>query len=214
MAGDRSLTEDDVLSASSVGEADPSAFTWSELDQAQQAAVLNNYRIAYQKEVTVNWCPGLGTVLANEEVTNEGRSERGDFPVYKRPLKQWVMRITAYADRLLEDLVATGMPDGRGGSYALDWPEAIKLMQRNWIGRSTGAEVLFDVLQPGSVKQVLTRLNVFTTRPDTLFGATFMVVAPEHPLLDENEPEFAVPASWPDGTISAWKGEDPSLEIR
>jgi leucyl-tRNA synthetase len=213
-AGDRSLTDDDLFSVSSDADASSTA-TWNSLDAAQRAAVLNNYRIAYQKQVTVNWCPGLGTVLANEEVTNEGKSERGDLPVYKRPLKQWVMRITAYADRLLEDLVAVGMPDGRGGTYELDWPEAIKLMQRNWIGRSAGAEVLFDVPEPGSDHdEVLTRLNVFTTRPDTLFGATFMVVAPEHPLLDENEPEFAVPTSWPDGTKSAWKGDDPSLEIR
>ena len=210
VSGKRSLKDGDVLTLGSA----PNGPTWSELDDAQQAAVINNYRIAYQKEVTVNWCPGLGTVLANEEVTNEGRSERGDHPVYKRPLKQWVMRITAYADRLLEDLESTGMPDGRGGTYALDWPEAIKLMQRNWIGRSTGAEVFFDVIDPGSNHKVVTSLNVFTTRPDTLFGATFMVVAPEHPLLDESEPEFAVPTAWPEGTKASWKGENPSLEIR
>ena len=210
VSGARSLTDGDVLTLGSASHGP----TWNELDDAQQAVVLNNYRIAYQKEVTVNWCPGLGTVLANEEVTNEGRSERGDHPVYKRPLKQWVMRITAYADRLLEDLESADMPDGRGGTYALDWPEAIKLMQRNWIGRSTGAEVLFDVIEPGTDQKVVTSLNVFTTRPDTLFGATFMVVAPEHPLLDESEPEFAVPATWPEGTKTAWKGENQSLEIR
>ena len=114
----------------------------------------------------MNWCPALGTVLANEEVTADGRSERGNFPVYRRPLKQWMMRITAYADRLLDDLAL------------LDWTDSIKLMQRNWIGRSTGASVDFDVAGRDDV------ITVFTTRPDTLFGATYMVLAPEHPLVD------------------------------
>ena len=211
-SGKRPLTAADTACACAIE--DTSAEDWNALSEAQKAGVLNNYRIAYQKEVTVNWCPGLGTVLANEEVTNEGRSERGDFSVYKRPLKQWMMRITEYADRLLEDLIADGMPDGRGGTYRLDWPEPIKLMQRNWIGRSTGAEVLFDVLDPGSEQTVRTQLSVFTTRPDTLFGATFMVVAPEHPLLDEDEAEFAVPESWPAATKTAWKGKDDTLGIR
>ena len=127
-------------------------------------AVIDEYRLAYIKESPVNWCPGLGTVLANEEVTADGRSERGNFPVFKRNLRQWQMRITAYADRLLDDL------DG------LDWPEPIKLMQRNWIGRSHGATVIFDAAG--------TPIEVFTTRPDTLFGATYMVLSPEHPLVD------------------------------
>jgi leucyl-tRNA synthetase len=127
-------------------------------------AVIDEYRLAYIKESPVNWCPGLGTVLANEEVTAEGRSERGNFPVFKRNLRQWQMRITAYADRLVDDL------DG------LDWPEPVKLMQRNWIGRSHGAEV--DFASPAGA------IRVFTTRPDTLFGATFMVLSPEHPLVD------------------------------
>ena len=120
--------------------------------------------------------PGLGTVLANEEVTADGRSERGNFPVFRRPLKQWMMRITAYADRLIADL------------DLLDWPESIKLMQRNWIGRSEGAEVRLRA--PTAAR----RSPVFTTRPDTLFGATYMVLAPEHPLVDE-----LVADAWPDG---------------
>ncbi|HJR89234.1 MAG TPA: leucine--tRNA ligase [Aeromicrobium sp.] len=127
-------------------------------------AVIDEYRLAYIKESPVNWCPGLGTVLANEEVTAEGRSERGNFPVFKRNLRQWQMRITAYADRLLDDL------------DLLDWPEPVKLMQRNWIGRSHGAMVTF---RSGDHP-----IEVFTTRPDTLFGATFMVLSPEHGLVD------------------------------
>ena len=116
-------------------------------------------------EAPVNWCPGLGTVLANEEVTADGRSERGNFPVFRRPLKQWMMRITAYADRLIDDL------------DLLDWPDSIKLMQRNWIGRSEGADGRASPPPRGDI-------DVFTTRPDTLFGATYMVLAPEHPLVD------------------------------
>ncbi|MEI7548394.1 MAG: leucine--tRNA ligase, partial [Actinomycetota bacterium] len=117
----------------------------------------------------VNWCPGLGTVVANEEVTADGRSDRGNFPVFKRNMRQWMMRITSYADRLIDDL------------ELLDWTEAIKAMQRNWIGRSEGATVHFDVTGGHADGD---RITVFTTRPDTLFGATFMVLAPEHPLVD------------------------------
>ncbi len=127
------------------------------------------HRLAYLAEVPVNWCPALGTVLSNEEVTNEGRSDRGDHPVYRRPMKQWMLRITEYAERLLSDL------DG------LDWPEPIKLMQRNWIGRSEGAYVDFVVDGDGPARGETIR--VFTTRPDTLFGATYMVLAPEHRLV-------------------------------
>jgi leucyl-tRNA synthetase len=137
---------------------------WADKSPAEKSATIDGYRLVYRTKAMVNWCPGLGTVLANEEVTSEGRSDRGNFPVYKRPLTQWMMRITAYADRLLDDL------DG------LDWPEPVKLMQRNWIGRSTGAHVDFAT-DAGPIK-------VFTTRPDTLFGATFMVLAPEHVLVD------------------------------
>lgn len=127
------------------------------------------HRLAYLAEVPVNWCPALGTVLANEEVTADGRSERGNHPVVRRPLKQWMLRITEYADRLLRDL------------DALDWPEPIKLMQRNWIGRSEGAYVDFCIDGGGPVSGETIR--VFTTRPDTLYGATYMVLAPEHRLV-------------------------------
>ncbi len=143
---------------------------WHELDAAERRLVLDGYRLAYMDEVPVNWCPALGTVLANEEVTAEGKSERGDFPVYRRPLKQWMMRITAYAERLLADL------------DLVDWPEPVKLMQRNWIGRSEGAEVHFP-LAYGTAESDEDVITVFTTRPDTLFGATYMVLAPEHPLV-------------------------------
>ncbi|MGV9499897.1 leucine--tRNA ligase [Streptomyces sp. NPDC003642] len=154
---------------------------WSELSAAEKADVLGEFRLAYASDAPVNWCPGLGTVLANEEVTADGRSERGNFPVFKAKLRQWNMRITAYADRLLEDL------------DALDWPEAIKLQQRNWIGRSEGARVDFPI--DGE------RITVFTTRPDTLFGATYMVLAPEHPLVEK-----FTPAAWPEGTHEVWTG--------
>jgi leucyl-tRNA synthetase len=125
---------------------------------------VDSVRLAYVSEVAVNWCPGLGTVLANEEVV-DGKSEVGGFPVERRPLRQWMLRITALADRLLQEL------DG------LDWPESIKMLQRNWIGRSTGATVRFALA--GSSDNI----EVFTTRPDTLFGATYMVLSPEHPLV-------------------------------
>ncbi len=164
--------------------------SYAELTRAQQRRVLDAHRLAYLSNTPVNWAPGLGTVLANEEVTADGRSERGNMPVFQRNLRQWNMRITAYADRLTDDL------------DRIDWPEKVKSMQRHWIGRSTGATVRFDVVGGE-------QLEVFTTRPDTLFGATFMVVAPEHPLLDE------VPAAWPDGTRSVWTGgyEDPAAAV-
>ncbi len=128
--------------------------------------------LAYMEEVPVWYCPEMGTVLANEEVitTPDGpRSERGDYPVERKPLRQWMLRITEYADRLLEDL------------EDLDWPESIKAMQRNWIGRSEGANVRFALAEPPSEAE--SDIEVFTTRPDTLFGATYMVLAPEHPLV-------------------------------
>ena len=187
--------------------------SWGELSPRERDAVLNNYRLAYQQEITVNWCPGLGTVLANEEVTNEGKSERGDFSVYRRPLRQWIMRITSYAERLLADLDDPELPDGRGGTYTLDWPDPVKMMQRNWIGHSEGGQVDFEVLRPGTIETV-GKLNVFTTRPDTLFGATFMVLAPEHPLVDPKGEEYLIPEIWPEGTDKRWKGENPFLEIR
>jgi leucyl-tRNA synthetase len=161
--------------------ANPSGAAWADLDPVERRRVVDAHRLAYLHEAPVNWCPGLGTVLANEEVTADGRSERGNFPVFRRPLKQWMMRITAYADRLLADL------------DLLEWSDSIKQMQRNWIGRSEGAEVRFaTAAEP---------ITVFTTRPDTLFGATYMVLAPEHPLVDE-----LVGGAWPDGVDPRWTG--------
>lgn len=152
--------------------------------RAQGDAAVRKYqdskRLAYQSEVPVWWCPALGTVLANEEVI-DGKSERGDHPCERRPLRQWVLRITAYADRLLNDL------------NQVDWPESIKSMQRDWIGRSEGAEVDFlwgpkalvpETAMPDRIP-LATTIRVFTTRPDTLFGATYMVLSPEHPLVDD-----------------------------
>jgi len=183
--------------------------SWASLTEKQRQAVLNNYRLAYQDEIVVNWCPGLGTVLANEEVTTDGKSERGDFPVYKRPLKQWIMRITSYTERLLEDLDAD-LAAADGEAFRLEWPAAVKLMQQNWIGRSEGAEVLFDVLS-SSNGELLCQLPVFTTRPDTLFGATFMVVAPQHPLVDSNSEQYNVPKAWPTGIGDNWKGNGEDI---
>jgi leucyl-tRNA synthetase len=159
---------------------------WEWLNADARRKEVDDHRLAYLSEAPVNWCPGLGTVLANEEVTADGRSERGNFPVFKRNLSQWMMRITKYSDRLVDDL------------DRLDWPEPVKLMQRNWIGRSSGAKVRFQV--PFTDEDSTTAaIEVFTTRPDTLFGATFMVLAPEHPLL-----ETMVPAAWPEATRDAW----------
>ncbi|WP_030984441.1 leucine--tRNA ligase [Streptomyces sp. NRRL S-1813] len=168
----------------------PDGRPWTGLSPLERANVLGEYRLAYASDAPVNWCPGLGTVLANEEVTADGRSERGNYPVFKAKLRQWNMRITAYADRLLDDL------------DALDWPEAIKLQQRNWIGRSEGARVDFPV---GDDK-----ITVFTTRQDTLFGATYMVLAPEHPLVAGSDNGSGtgpiVPDAWPEGTHDVWTG--------
>jgi leucyl-tRNA synthetase len=137
--------------------------------EAAVRAYQDSRRLAYQVEAPVNWCPALGTVLANEEVV-DGKSERGGHPVVRMPLRQWMLRITAYAERLLEDL------------DRVDWPESIKEMQRNWIGKSEGAEVDFRLPAPSASEGTVIR--VFTTRPDTLFGATYMVLAPEHPLVE------------------------------
>ncbi|WP_420453283.1 leucine--tRNA ligase [Ilumatobacter sp.] len=154
-----------VAELESGDRATPDGHPWSELDDAARAAVVDDHRLAYVSEAPVNWCPGLGTVVANEEVTVDGRSDRGNFPVFRRSMRQWMMRITEYADRLIDDL------------ELLDWTEAIKSMQRNWIGRSHGATVSFST--PAG------EIEVFTTRPDTLFGASFLVLSPEHPLVDE-----------------------------
>ena len=191
----------------------PEKRRWSALREADRRRVIDGHRLAYVADAPVNWCPALGTVLANEEVTNEGRSERGNHEVFKRPLKQWMMRITAYADRLLEDL------------DKLDWPESVKTMQRNWIGRSEGALISFraiglteDYDEEGvesldrltaarrRAKGLMRRLSelfedieVFTTRPDTLFGTTYLVLAPEHPLVDKLAAD-----AWPTGTPQCW----------
>ncbi|CAA0817967.1 tRNA synthetase class I (I- L- M and V) family protein [Striga hermonthica] len=125
--------------------------------------------LAYQAEVPVNWCPALGTVLANEEVV-DGVSERGGHPVIRKPMRQWMLKITAYAERLLEDL------------DDLDWPESVKEMQRNWIGKSAGAELQFSILDINGLERDI-KITVYTTRPDTIFGATYLVLAPEHVLL-------------------------------
>ncbi|RZL77187.1 MAG: leucine--tRNA ligase, partial [Rhodococcus sp. (in: high G+C Gram-positive bacteria)] len=154
---------------------------WESLSVSEKEAVLDSYRLVYHSDSMVNWCPGLGTVLANEEVTSDGRSDRGNFPVFRKHLQQWMMRITAYSDRLVDDL-----------EY-LDWPEKVKTMQRNWIGRSHGAQVRFQANSH--------QIEVFTTRPDTLFGATYVTLAPEHELVDE-----LVAAEWPAGVDPRWTG--------
>jgi leucyl-tRNA synthetase len=189
-AGRWSVGEGNTIVRAAPGEA---GRAWSALSRTEQTAFLDRQRLAHIDEVPVNWCPALGTVLSNEEVDSEGRSERGNHPVYRRPLRQWVLRITKYAERLLDDL------------DELEWPEPIKLMQRNWIGRSTGAEVVFpladhwtqdgdawrcekaDCVIEGQAAHLdhPHSIKVYTTRPDTLFGATYMVLAPEHPLVAE-----------------------------
>jgi leucyl-tRNA synthetase len=157
---------------------------WARLSAGERADVIDGCRLVYRADSMVNWCPGLGTVLANEEVTADGRSDRGNFPVFRKRLRQWMMRITAYSDRLIDDL------------DLLDWPDQVKTMQRNWIGRSIGATALFSAItnRGGTID-----IDVFTTRPDTLFGATYLVLAPEHDLVDE-----LVATAWPDGTDPHW----------
>ena len=152
-----------------------------DLTTEEKHKAIDEFRLVYLSDSMVNWCPGLGTVLANEEVTAEGRSERGNYPVFRKRLRQWMMRITDYSDRLLDDL------------DLLDWPEKVKSMQRNWIGRSRGADVHFA--SPAG------DITVFTTRPDTLFGASYVVLAPEHELVDE-----LVTASYPTDVDSRWTG--------
>ena len=182
----------ELIAALESGEKDAAGVPWGDLDEVAQRSYISDMRLAYLDEVMVNWCPALGTVLANEEVTREGKSDRGDHPVYRRPLRQWMLRITAYADRLIADL------------DLVDWPEPVKAMQRNWIGRSHGARIDFPI--DGSDQ----RIEVFTTRPDTIFGATYMVLAPEHALV-----ESLVAPAWPDGTREAWTGgaAEPSRAV-
>ena len=145
-----------------VNTTDPSYYKWTQWIFEQ----LYKKGLAYEAEIPVNWSPDLGTVVANEEII-DGKTERGGFPVYRKPMRQWMLKITAYADRLIDDL------------DLLDWPESIKDMQRNWIGRSTGAEITFKVANSQQ------SFAVFTTRPDTIFGATYMVMAPDKELVDQ-----------------------------
>ncbi len=170
----------------------PGGRPWTELTSTEQQTILADHRLAYITQAPVNWCPGLGTVLSNEEITADGKSEIGNFPVFRRNLRQWMMRITAYGDRLIADL------------DRLDWPDSVKAMQRNWIGRSVGARLRFPVVHPGpapdgSDRGAVEQIEVYTTRPDTLFGATYLVLAPEHPLVDS-----IVAAAWPPGTNPRW----------
>ncbi len=165
--------------------------SWSDLNATEQRRILEQYRLAYEIQAPVNWCQALGTVLANEEVI-DGKSEVGGFPVQRRPMRQWMLRITAYAQRLLD-----GLED-------LDWSESLKMMQRNWIGRSEGALVHFAIADRRE------ELVVFTTRPDTLCGATYMVLAPEHPLVALDSPQCLVPFAWPQGIPRIWQGDQPS----
>ena len=145
------------------------AAQWNSFDERQQQEILMYYRLAYLADTVVNWCPALGTVLANDEVS-EGHSVRGGHPVERKKMKQWLLRITAYADRLLK------------GLETIDWSDSLKEIQRNWIGRSEGGNIRFEVAGSKAV------IEVFTTRPDTIFGATFMVLAPEHELVAEITP--------------------------
>ncbi|AHM63656.1 leucyl-tRNA ligase [Flammeovirgaceae bacterium 311] len=143
-----------------------SANAWRAMSEAEKEQILLHYRLAYLSDATVNWCPSLGTVLANEEV-KDGVSERGGFPVVRKKMRQWSLRITAYAERMLNDL------------EFIQWPEAVKEMQRNWIGRSEGAELFFE-----TDDEFKEKIKVFTTRIDTIFGVSFLVLAPEHELVD------------------------------
>ncbi len=174
--------EDLVAEYSSGQRAVPDGRPWAGLARMERRQLIDERRLAYIAEEPVNWCPGLGTVLANEEVTNEGRSDIGDFPVYRRPLRQWMLRITAMAQRLADDL------------DLVDWPDNVKLLQRNWIGASDGAIISLSLAGPARG-----RVDVFTTRPDTLYGATYLVLAPEHPLVD-----VLVSDDWPEGTPATW----------
>ncbi|WP_050997261.1 MULTISPECIES: leucine--tRNA ligase [Frankia] len=188
-----------AVSVDAVRAANPTGLPWAELDRVTRRRVVDAHRLAYISEQLVNWCPGLGTVLANEEVTAEGRSDIGNYPVFRRPLRQWVLRITAYAERLVDDL------------DLVDWSDSIKQMQRNWIGPSDGAGVEFAVVPPSGSAGAAPgqRIEVYTTRPDTLAGATFLVLAPEHPQVDA-----LVADAWPAGTPGAWRfpaGRGPAV---
>ncbi len=160
--------EELIARIESEGYEDVSPQVWAEADEKKRSDILMRYRIAYLGETSVNWCEGLGTVLANDEV-KDGFSVRGGFPVEQRKMKQWQLRVSAYADRLLRDL------------DTLNWSDSLKEMQRNWIGKSEGTEIVFNTICDGKELPV----TVFTTRADTIFGVTFMVLAPESPLVAE-----------------------------
>ena len=161
-AGEASFDRDGCLAwTTPIAEGKP----WSTFSKTEQRDIIDSHRLAYLDEQTVNWCPKLGTVLANEEVI-DGRSERGGFPVTRRPLQQWMFRITAFSERLL------------GSLSELNWPESTRVQQTAWIGRSEGADLRFSIVEH------MGEIEVFTTRPDTIHGVTFMVLAPEHPLVD------------------------------
>ena len=168
------------------------AAEWNAFSSEEQQKILLQYRLTYLAETEVNWCPALGTVLANDEIVN-GVSERGGHPVIRKKMTQWSMRISAYAERLLQ------------GLETIDWSESIKESQRNWIGKSVGASVSFRVI-PSAVEgtttnnQQPTTIDVFTTRPDTIFGVTFMTLAPEHELVSQittPEPRPELPPAVP-----------------
>ena len=160
--------DDEIMPAKDATERDLQLVRWDQRGNADRRRFIDAKRLAYLDEQTVNWCPKLGTALANEEV-KDGLSERGHHPVYRKPLRQWMYRITAYAERLIQDL------------DHIDWPESTAIMERQWIGRSEGAEVDFPLAE--SPDDSHRAIRVYTTRPDTLFGATYMAVAPEHPLI-------------------------------
>ncbi len=154
------------INANETEELHFTAEEWNTASEMDKEDILLNYRLAYRAETTVNWCPALGTVLANDEV-KDGKSERGGFPVFQKKMMQWSMRISAYSERLLQ------------GLKGLDWPQPLKDSQEYWIGKSQGAQVKFEIeSHPDEI------IEVFTTRPDTIFGATFMVLAPENPLVE------------------------------
>ena len=187
---------------------------WKTLSPTDRRKLISQFRLAYQAEVPVNWCPGLGTVLANEEVI-DGKSEVGGFPVERKPMRQWMLRITAYANRLIT------------GLEKLEWSDSLKEMQRNWIGQSEGAEVQFEVApgiagdetSAGSLIRAVTvprrgpqaKITVFTTRPDTLFGATYMVLAPEHEFHGRSE---ICSIDWPADTRVAHGFGPPEWDTR
>ncbi|WP_301084930.1 class I tRNA ligase family protein, partial [uncultured Alistipes sp.] len=155
------LRGNEGLNAACTTELHFTADEWNGWDEQRREQVLQNYRLAFRADTMVNWCPQLGTVLANDEV-RDGLSVRGGFPVEQKRMKQWLLRVTAYAQRMLD------------GLERLEWSESLKEIQRNWIGRSVGAQVFFDIADSDR------KLEIFTTRPDTIFGVTFMVIAPEH----------------------------------